>query len=127
MCTVDRAKRAVERTERQVAGAASSFEDQTVGEADRRATAKLFERRPNHFGILQHELSMRQEHLDRGRDCLRRSTVDGRQHPDSFRKSQMRDPRAVFDESLGGRGLRGIVARDQPDEDVGINGVHDAF
>ena len=76
--------------------------------------------------ILQRQLLVIHEHLDRVGDRFRASLVDGRQHPRGFRERQVRYPRAAGDERFGGRKLTRVVAREQPDQHIGVNGSHGA-
>lgn len=46
---------------------------------------------------------------------------DGVENPERLRQHQMGDPGPARDELLGSAYLIGIVAHDQPDQDIGIN------
>jgi tetratricopeptide (TPR) repeat protein len=64
------------------------------------------------------------QHLDGRRNRGRTEVVDGTQHPARPGENHVADPRAVSDERLRRCDLSGIAARDQTDEDIGVNGVH---
>src|SRR2546425_8218584 len=67
-----------------------------------------------------------EEHLDGGCNLLRTPIVNGGQDPCRFGEDQMRYPGAACHEGLGHRHLFCVVSRDQPDQNVGVNGPHAA-
>src|ERR1035438_10925840 len=67
---------------------------------------------------------MIEQHFD-GRGELGGITlVHSGEHPGGFRESKDRYPSAGFDEDFGGSNLARIVPRDEPDQNVGVNGAH---
>ena len=117
---------AVERTKRPMASFLSNFQNQTIRKARCRATTKTRDGSGDHVRILQREVLMVQEHVERSGDGIRPTIVDGGQHPGRLSEGQMRDPRSIGDERFGGRNLARIIAGDQPHQHIRINGPHDA-
>ena len=67
-----------------------------------------------------------EEHLDGGGDVHRATAVHRCQDPRRFGEDEMRYPGPACHEGLGHRNLLGVIPRDQPDQDVGVNGAHGA-
>ena len=67
-----------------------------------------------------------EEHLDSGGDLLRTTIVDRGQDPRRFGEDKMGDPGPACHEGLGHRNLLCVIPRDQPDQDVCVNGSHGA-
>ena len=67
-----------------------------------------------------------EEHLDSGGDVLRTTIVDRGQDPRRFGEDEMRHPGPACHEGLGHRHLLRVVPRDQPDQNVRVNGSHGA-
>ncbi|OFX21723.1 MAG: hypothetical protein A2V77_24675 [Anaeromyxobacter sp. RBG_16_69_14] len=63
---------------------ARALQHQAVGEAQGRATPELLERSLDDLGVLQSELAMIEEHLERGCDLFRPEPIDGIQDPDGL-------------------------------------------
>lgn len=115
---------AIESPERKVTRSPGRFEHETVGEADSRPGAELVERRRHDIGILQRQLTMAEEELNSGGNVGWATLVDCVQDPRGFNECDVGHPGALLDESLSRGDLRGVVSRDQPDQDVRINGPH---
>jgi 2-methylisocitrate lyase-like PEP mutase family enzyme len=114
----------VERADGQVTGLASDLEDQAVGKAQAPVSPVGLERGGDDLGILDRQALVVQEHVDGRRDRRRTEVVDSAQHPGRLGENQVGDPRAGGHERLRGRDLPGLVARDQADEDIRVNGAH---
>ena len=117
---------AIEGTERQMTGLASDLQHQAIRKPQCWSPAKVFERRSNDLRVLQCQVLMVEEQLDRLRDCCRIALVHSAQDPHGFGKHEMRDPRPAFDKKLRRRDLLGVVSRDQTGQDVRVNGSHGA-
>jgi hypothetical protein len=59
------AQLAIERAERKVAGLPGGLEDQTVGKAEGRAGAEVVEGGGDDVGVVNHEVLVIEQHLDR--------------------------------------------------------------
>jgi hypothetical protein len=70
---------------------------------------------------------MVEKHLDGRRAVFWSAIVDRGQDPGCFRQHHVGNPRSSCDERFGRRDLLGIVACEESDEDVGVNGAHAAF
>lgn len=127
MGTVDSAEATIERAERAMAGLPRDFYHQAIREADRRPSPKLPNGRCNGIGILYRQVLVIQEHLNGHRNSLRGTIVDGGEYPRGFGERQVRHPRSLRDERLGGSNLLRIISRDEPDEYVGVNGPHGVY
>lgn len=114
----------VERPERHVPGFSGDFEYQTVGEAKAGPLSKAFDGGGNCVRILDCQVLVVEEHLDGRCDLLRTAIVDRREDPRGFGEHEVRDPGSSLDERLRRRHLPGLVSRDEPDEDVRVNGSH---
>ena len=126
MGAVEFAQIAVERSQWAVARLPRHFHHQTVREADGRTTPKLRDGRADGLRILQRQLLVIQEQLDRCRNGLGAPGVHGGQDPRSFGERQVWHPGSAGDKGLGRRYLLGIVSGDEADQHVGINGSHGA-
>ena len=82
------------------------------------------QRRAHDVGVLESQLSVVQEHVDGGCDLFARQFVDGIEDPNGFGQNEMRNPGALGHEFFSGADLRSIVAGNDADQDVGINGLH---
>jgi hypothetical protein len=110
-----------------MAGLTGNFEDEAVGEAQRRAVPVVAQCALDDLGVLQSQGLVHEQHLDRSRDSIRRQIVHGVQNPDRFCQHEVRDPRTRADEGFRSSDLSRVVTDDQPDEKVRINGAHAAF
>ena len=124
MSAVKSGETPVERSEWPVTGFPSHLYHQTVGKTDGRTPAILDDRRTDGVGILQRQLVVIQEHLDRRRNGLWTAIVNGAQHPGRFHERQVRHPRSAGDKRFSRRELPCIVSGDEPDQHVGVNGPH---
>ena len=100
------------------------FYDQAIGESQLRALAKAVERSRHDFGLLEREIAMREKDLDGCRNFRRRLIVDRGQYPHGLDENQVRHPGTSGDESFGCLGLAFVVARDQANQDIGVNRAH---
>ena len=122
MSAVDCAQGPIEGAERTVAGFPSHLHHEAIREANGRSSAKLPNCRGNRIGILDRQMLMTQQHLNRRRDGRRATIVDGRQHPRRFGQGQLRHPGPRNDKILCSSHLLCVISRDQANEDVGVNG-----
>ena len=67
-----------------------------------------------------------EEHLDRCRDCLRTTVVDGGQDPRRFGENEMWHPGPACHECLGYCHLLRVIPRDEANQNVRVNGSHGA-
>ncbi len=70
---------------------------------------------------------MTKKHLDCFCHLCRSESEDGIKNPRGFDERQVRDPGATRNEGFRGCSLGNVVSGDEPNQDVGINGAHDAF
>lgn len=111
------------RSQRKMAGFPRCFENQAIREAQRRAVAILFECRGDGVRFLNGELSMMQKHFGGRRDLRVSEVVHGRKHPGRLHENQGRHPCPFAREGFRGGNLLAVVAGDQTDQDVGVNGA----
>jgi len=104
-----------------VARLSSHFENQAVREAERRSSPVLLQGRGHGVSILDRQVAMVEQQLDRGRQGRGVEAVHRRQDQDRLDEDNVRDPRPARDESLRGRNLPGLVASDQTNEDLRVN------
>ena len=102
------------------------LEDQAVGEAQARASTVLFESGDDDIGIRNRQVLVVEKHFDSSRHRGRTKAVDGVQHPGRLGKHHVANPCPGGHERLRGPDLSNIVARDQADEDIRVNGAHAA-
>ncbi len=112
----------VEGAERAVAGLPADLDHEAIREADGRSPPKLRNRRSDDVRVLHRQMLVTQEHLDRRRDRLGAAVVDRCQHPRRFSQGQVWHPGPCRDERLGGRHLLGVIASDEPDQHVRVDG-----
>jgi len=117
----------VKRSEWPVSRLLRNRDHQAVGESNGRMSPELFHSRRHDLGILDGEVLVIQQHLDGRRDVFGRPLINRREDPGRFGNGEVRNPRPTRDEWFGDRGLARIVASEQPNEHVGINGSHDVF
>jgi hypothetical protein len=86
----------------------------------------MFNRRRDCIRVLQCQMLVIQKHVDRCGDLTRATLVDRRQNPRGFGKHEMRNPGPRFHEVLSRRDLLGVVARDETNQNVRVNGPHGA-
>ncbi len=67
-----------------------------------------------------------QQHLDRRRDGVGVTIVDGSQHPGCLSDSQVRYPGPLGNKRLGHGNLFGVISRDESNQHVRVNGPHGA-
>src|SRR5437762_13648721 len=118
---------AVESTEWHVPSLACDFKHEAIRESNRRLSGKFLERGGYGFGVLNREVLVVQEHFDGSCDLGCLPVVNGSQYPRRFGQCKVRHPSALFHEFLGGSNLSGIVSRDEPHQNICINGAHSAF
>jgi hypothetical protein len=109
-----------------MAGLPGKLQHQAVGETEGRPGAEEIKRRSHGVGILQCQVLVIQQHFDGSGQAGGVQFVYGCQDPGGFGKREYRYPSPLLDESVGSCGLPGIVARDQSNQNIGINGAHDA-
>ena len=126
MSAVDFAEVPVEGAERAVAGFPSHLHHEAIRKANGRSPPKLPNCRRNRIRILDRQMLMTQQHLNRQGDRLGATIVDGRQYPRCFGQGQVRHPSPLGDKILCGRHLLRVISCDQANEDVGVNGSHAA-
>lgn len=115
---------AIECAEGQVTGFHRNREHEAIGESQRRPTPEMADRLRHRIGILKRQLAMIQQHLDGSRNICRCSPVNRFQHPGRFGENKVRDPGTLLDERLSGGRLPTVIAGQEANEDVRINGVH---
>ena len=124
--TIELPEISVESTKGAVAGFLSDLQNQAVRETYRWPTPKTVDGRRDRVRILQRKVLVIQQHVNRCCDGGRTAIVDGCQDPRCLGEGQMRDPRPIGDERLGGCNLLRVIPSDQPDEHVRVNGSHGA-
>ena len=67
-----------------------------------------------------------EEHLDSCSDFLRTTIVDRGQDPRRFGEDEMWYPGPAYHEGLGHCHLLRVIPRDEPDQNVRVNGSHGA-
>jgi hypothetical protein len=126
MGTVKLAEVAVERSERSVARLPGDLHHEAIRETDGGTASELLDGRKDCVFVLHRQVLVVEEHFDRGRNSFGLPTVNGSKHPSRLRKREVRHPRALGGKGLSRSDLLRIIARDEPDEDVRVNGAHDA-
>ena len=86
----------------------------------------MFNRCGDRIRVLQGQVLMVEEHVNRGGDFARVALEHRRQNPRGFGEHEMRHPGPAFDKSLSRCDLLGVVSRDQTNQYVRVNGVHGA-
>ena len=124
LCTFQLAEIAVEGTERYMSSFASYFQNQAIREAQRRTLAEMLESGCDDVRILDDEIPVIEQDLDRRSDLSRTMAIDRAQDPQGLDKDEVRYPRPFGDERLGGGNLPGVVSDRQSDQDVDVNGAH---
>lgn len=124
---VEPAQLLVERRKWDMSSFAGRLQHHAVREAKFGAAAKPSQGSVDDFGILQDEISMIEQHVNGGGELLVRELEDRVQYPDHFDQDEMGHPRALRNERLRSRSLARIVAREKANDDVGVNGAHDAW
>ncbi len=76
--------------------------------------------------ILDGQIPMVQQHVDRRGDRRRFELVHGREHADRLHEDYMGNPRTAGNECLRGSYLPRVVAGNQTNKDVRVNGAHGA-
>ena len=117
----------VEGAEGHVTSFPRDLQDQAVRKPQRRPRAKAFDSGGYHLRILKCQMLVVEEHFDGGRNFARATLVDRSQDPRGFGKDEMGNPSSARDKILGRCDLLDVVARDEPDQHVGVNGSHDVF
>ena len=97
----------VESSQRKVAGFPRCFEDQTIGEPQRRAVAILLECCRHAIGLLNGKISVMQKHVDGGRDFRVSQVVHSGKNPCRFHENQRGHPCPFTHERFRGSNLLG--------------------
>ena len=113
----------VEGADRQMTCLPGHLEDQAVGEAPAWTSTVLLESGADDVGVRDRQVLVVEEHLDGRGNRRRTEVVDGVQYPGRLGKNHVADPRPGGHERLRGRDLPDVVARDQADEDIRVNGA----
>src|SRR6266436_206369 len=116
----------IECRERQLSRFPGNLEHETVGEAQRGALLELLERCRYDVGVLQGEVLMIEQHVDRGYDLLSRALVDRIEYPRGFRQDDVGNPGAACCEPLRGPDLLRVITHHDSHYDVRVNGAHGA-
>jgi len=101
------------------------FQHETIREPQARPPTKTLDRRDNCLRILQCQVLVVEKHFDGSGNITWSTVVDRGEHPCCLGEDQMRHPCSTRNERLGRRNLLGIVARDQANQNIRINGAHD--
>ena len=109
-----------------MSGLAGDFEDEVVGQGDAWLGPVPHERRGDHIRILEGEVLMIQQHLDRRCDRGRAQLIDGGENPHRLHEHDVADPGASRDERLCRGNLPRIVTGDKANEDIRVNRAHGA-
>lgn len=123
---VELRERSIEGADRRVTGFACDLDYQVIRESDRRTRAEAPQRERYNVGVLDGQVLVMQQHLDRRMNLRRAQLVDGLENPRRFGENQMRDPSTTGDEVLRRLGLLRVIARDEPHQHIRINGAHTA-
>jgi hypothetical protein len=121
---IESAEITVECAEWHVSRLARHLEHQAIRKPQSWPLTKSLYRGRDSVWILQRQVFVIQEHLNRGRNRCRLSIVDGAENPRKLGKHKMRDPGTLCDKRVGGSHLPGIVAGDEPDQYIRINRAH---
>jgi hypothetical protein len=122
--SIEFAKIPVKGAQRKMAGFASDFEDQTVGETQRRTATVVLQRGRDRIGVLDDEISVMQQHLDRSRYFRVSEFIYGGKNPGRLNEHQMGYPSAFADKRFRRCDLLLVVARDETNQNVRVNGAH---
>lgn len=123
---VESGETSVEGAEGKMTRFPGNLQHEAIRKAQGRPSAKAGDRSSHGFRILKRQMLMVEEHLHGGGDVLRTTVVNRRQNSRRFGEDEVRYPRPACDEGLGHRHLFRIIPRDQPDQDVRVNGPHGA-
>src|ERR1700687_5964233 len=126
-CAIDFAQIAVECAERQMTRLSGDFEKEAISEAKRWSRPEDLECRCHHFTVLEDQILVVQELLDRRANLCGITLVDSGQYPDRLGQREERDPRACCHEIIRHANQLGIVARQHAPQDVRFNGAHASF
>ena len=121
---VELAQLLVECRERYVSNLASGFKDHAIGEAEPGPAAESSQSSRDHFGILQHQVTMVEQHIDGRGKLLVRQLENRVHHPNHLHKHNVGNPGALGNERLGSSGLTKIVSRKKTNDDIGVNRAH---
>ena len=107
-------------------GFPSNLQNQAVQKAQCGPSAKAGHSSSHGFRILKRQMLVIEEHLDGRGDFLWTTIVDRGQDPRRFGEDEMPYPGPACHEGLGHRHLLRVIPRDQPDQNVRVNGSHGA-
>lgn len=93
---------------------------EAVGEPQCWSPAEVLNRCGDGIGVLQGQMLVVEQHIDRSREFGRATFVDRRQHPRGFGEHEMRHPRVAFAKLLSRRDLPGVVPRHQTNQNVRV-------
>ena len=96
--SIELSKISVKGAQRNVTGFPSYFEDQTIREPQRRTATVVLQRGGDSTGVLDCQISVMQEHLDRSPYFRVSEFVYGRKNPGRLNEDQRRYPRAFANE-----------------------------
>lgn len=116
----------VECAERRMTGLPCNRQHEAVRESECWSAPDILNRCGDGIGVLQGYMQMIQQHVHRGRDLSRATFIDRREHPRGFGEHEMRHPRAAFDTLLSRCNLLRVVACQQANQNVRVNGPHGA-
>lgn len=116
----------IEGPERDVSALAGDLENEDIREGYTFVLAKLFNCSLDHVLVLKRQMLVVEQHLDGFGDIFSGTVVNGIEHPGCLGEHQMGYPRAFGDELLCGLDLLLVVARDESNQDIGVNRAHAA-
>ena len=102
------------------------FQDEAVRKTQCRSLAKVFYRSNDGIRVLECQMLVVEQHVDRRCDFCWATLVHGRQNPRGFGEHEMRHPGTALDEALSRCDLLDVVACDQANHDIRVNGPHGA-
>jgi hypothetical protein len=117
----------VERSEWDMSSLARRLEHHAIRKAKFGASAESSQGSGNYVGILQNEISMVEQHVNGGAELLVGELEDRVEDPNHLDQDDVGDPSTLRYERLSSRGLARIVSGEKANDDVGVNGAHDAW
>src|SRR5580658_7720157 len=109
-----------------MAGFSSKLQDEAIGKAQLWPRTEKFKSGGHDIRVLEHQLVMIEQHFDCGSEFAGAALIHSGKHPGSFCEGQNRYPGAWPDKLVSGSSLAVIVSGNQPNQNIGINGAHNA-
>jgi hypothetical protein len=107
-------------------GFPSHLDQEAIRKTNLRPSPKLRDRRGRCVCVLERQMVVLQQHLYRRRNGIWAAIVEGREDPGGLGQRDVWHPRPLGHERFGDSDLPWMVARDQANQEVGVNGPHAA-